>query len=38
MYPESAMSASTLAIMAVSVVALLAAWLALVFIAARHGK
>jgi hypothetical protein len=38
MYPGPAMSAISLAVMAVVVVALLATWLALVFIAARHGK
>jgi hypothetical protein len=36
MHPDSAMSAVSLTVMAVVVVASLAAWLALVFIAARH--
>jgi hypothetical protein len=38
MYPNSAVSATSLAVIAVVMVALLATWLALVFIAARHGK
>jgi hypothetical protein len=38
MYPGSAMSTVSLAVMAVVVAAVLAAWRTLVFIAARHGK
>jgi len=38
MYPSSAMSPVSLTVMAVVVVATLATWLTLVFIAARHGK
>jgi hypothetical protein len=38
MYPNSDMSAFPLAVMAVVIVAALAAWLAVVFIAARDRK
>jgi hypothetical protein len=38
MYPDSALSAGQLAIMAVVVVVSLAAWLTLVFLAARQAR